>query len=289
VIGPRMDHGRVPNVLSVAGSDPSGGAGLQADLKTFAALEVFGCAAVSLLTAQNTHGVRATLPTPADFVTEQLRSVFDDVPIDAVKIGALGNADVVGAVADALTEFGARNVVVDPVVCSTSGRALLDADGITALCDRLLPLAAVITPNAAEAGALLRAAAPATRDEARDAARALYALGPAHVLITGGHIDDGDDCVDLLFDGRDFIELLVPRSAVTLLHGAGCTLSSAIAAFLAHGLSTAEACREAQRYVVIAIERSAALSAGGGARPLHQLGELWEHRASSTATSRVLA
>jgi hydroxymethylpyrimidine/phosphomethylpyrimidine kinase len=265
----------VPNVLTIAGSDPSGGAGIQADLRTFAALGVYGCAAVTLLTAQNTVEVTALLPTPADFLTLQLETLFADVTIDAVKIGALGNASVVSAVAGALRTQGSANIVLDPIVRSGSGAPLLDDGGVAAVRRELLPLALLVTPNAAEAGILAGMPAPATRERARDVARAVHAAGAANVLLTGGHVDDGAECVDLLFDGESFHEFRVPRAHAERVHGAGCTLSSAVAALLARGRSLPDACAEAQRFVAAAIEERELLGVGHGARPLHQMAGLW--------------
>ena len=271
----RLSGGMVPNVLSIAGSDPSGGAGIQGDLKTFAALGVHGCAVVSLLTAQNTRELTGVLPTPPEFVSLQLRAVFDDIEIHAVKVGALGNASVVGAVADALRAHGATNVVVDPVLCSSTGRSLLDGKGLAALRRELLPLATVVTPNAPEIGALLGTRAPGTLADVREAVRRLHADGAAHVLVTGGHVDDGDDCVDVLYDGVHVHEIRVRRVATVAAHGTGCALSSAIAAFLARGYDVLRACTEAQRFVVAAIAARSRLMVGRGAGPLHHLDALW--------------
>lgn len=265
----------VPNVLTIAGSDPSGGAGIQADLRTFAALGVFGCAAVSLLTAQNTREVTGLLATPADFVTLQLDTLFADVTVDAVKIGALGNASVVSAVAGALRSRRIANVVLDPIVRTGNGAPLLDDAGVAALRSELLPLALLVTPNAVEAGVLASRPAPSGREDARDVARALHAAGAMNILLTGGHIDDGPDCVDLLFDGRQFHEMRVPRVLTERLHGTGCTLSSAIAALLARGRSLPDACAEAQQFVATAIEECESLDVGHGALPLHQMASLW--------------
>jgi len=274
----------IPNVLSIAGSDPGGGAGIQADLRTFAALEVYGCAVVTLLTAQNTRGVAGVHLPPADFVALQLRTLLDDVSVDAVKIGALGGAGIVRAVAGVLRSDAVGPVVIDPVVRSGTGQALLDGDGLDALRRELMPLATLVTPNVPELGALLGTAVPATWQEIREAARALHGLGAAQLLVTGGHMDDGADCVDLLFDGVRFIELRTPRVPTAGTHGTGCTLSSAIAAFLARGFTVADACREAQRFVAAAIAASAALDVGGGSRPVHQLGTLW-HRVHGRTTA----
>lgn len=279
----------VPNVLTIAGSDPSGGAGIQADLRTFAALGVHGCAAVSLLTAQNTRAITGTLATPPDFLALQIETLFDDVAIDAVKIGALGNAGVVRAVARSLGGRRARNIVLDPVVRAGSGAPLLDEAGVEALRSELMPLVLLVTPNAPEAGVLAGVPAPATRRAAQDAARALHGAGAANVLLTGGHIDDGRECVDLLFDGRSFHELRVPRVAAGRTHGTGCTLSSAIAALLARGDALPEACAEAQRFVAAAIEERGALDVGSGSSPVHQLAGLWNLNAVTLQATEDLS
>lgn len=278
----------VPNVLTIAGSDPSGGAGIQADLRTFAALGVYGCAAVTLLTAQNTVEVTGLLSTPTDFLTLQLDTLFADVTVDAVKIGALGNASLVSAVAAALRTQGAVNVVLDPIVRAGSGAPLLDDTGVAALRE-LLPLTLLVTPNAAEAGILAGMPAPTSRERARDAARAIHAAGAANVLLTGGHIDDGTECVDLLFDGERFHELRVPRAQVGRVHGAGCTLSSAVAALLARGGSLPDACAEAQRFVAAAIEERESLDVGRGARPVHQMAGLWGTNVNATTEAAKLS
>jgi hydroxymethylpyrimidine/phosphomethylpyrimidine kinase len=260
----------MPNVLSIAGSDPSGGAGIQADLKTFAALGVYGCTAVTALTAQNTRGVSAVLATPAEFISRQLDAVFADVEIRAVKIGMLPCEAAVHAVSDALRKYGARQVVLDPVARASTGARMTDDEGLAALRRELLPLATVVTPNAEEAGLLAGGPPPTTTAEAGDAARALHALGPAYVLVTGGHIEGGV-CVDILFDGERVVSFASPRIDVADTHGTGCTLSSAIAAFLARGHDVPAACAAAQRFVGKAIEASGMLAVGGGVRPVHQM------------------
>ena len=278
----------IPNVLSIAGSDPGGGAGLQADLKTCAALEVNGCAVVTLLTAQNTRGVAGVHLPPAEFVALQLRTLLDDVAVDAVKIGALGSAGIVRAVAGVLRSHPAGPVVLDPVLRSGTGQVLLDRDGLDALRRELMPLATLVTPNVPEVGVLLGTDAPATRPEIREAARALHGLGAAQVLVTGGHLDDGAECVDILFDGIRFLEMRTPWVPTTGAHGTGCTLSSAIAAFLARGFTMADACREAQRFVAAAIAAGADLHAGSGRHPVHPLGALWRRaHGRTTALTEV--
>ncbi len=249
-----MSHDRVRAVLSIAGSDPSGGAGIQADLKTFAAFGVDGCAAIAALTAQNERGVSSILDVPAEFVAAQIAAVCDDREIDAVKVGMLGTAANVRAVAQSLRRFDARNIVVDPVLRATSGAALLDETGMEALRAELVPLATVLTPNASEAGALLATTAPSTVAEMHEAARALHVHGARWILITGGHVDtETSECVDVLFGDGEAVELRTPRVPGAGMHGSGCRLSSAIAALLAAGLSVPDACAHAQRFVARAI------------------------------------
>ena len=271
----------VPNVLSIAGSDPSGGAGIQADLKTFAALGAYGCAALTALTAQNTVEVSAVLPVPADFLRQQLETVFSDVRVDAVKIGMLGTADAVRTVAAVLHAYRPPWVVLDPVLRATAGARLLDADALAVLRDELLPLVTIITPNAREAGELLGIAPPQSVADARVAAERLLSCGAPAALITGGHLGDSDVCVDVLHDGHILWELSVPRVPGARGHGTGCTLSSAVAALLAQGCLLPQACAEAQQFVAASIRRGADLRVGRGAGPVHQLGELWTRAVAS--------
>ncbi len=283
------DHGRseaatrngIPaNVLSIAGSDTGGGAGIQADLKTFAALGVYGCTALTALTAQNTVAVRDVFPVPAEFVRRQLEAVFADIRVDAVKIGMLGTVDVVRTVADILRSHRPRFIVLDPVLRASTGARLMDADAVQAVRDELLPLVTVITPNAAEAGALLGTASPRSPAEARDAAAELVRRGARAVVITGGHLADAEVCVDVLYDGVTFRELRVTRVAGASTHGTGCTYSSAVAALLAQGRDLPQACADAQRFVANSIAHGAKLRVGQGAGPVHQFGELWERAPS---------
>jgi hydroxymethylpyrimidine/phosphomethylpyrimidine kinase len=245
--------GAVPHVLSIAGSDPSGGAGIQADLRTFALHGVYGCAAVTALTVQNARAVREVLPMDAEFVARQIETVFDDAEILAVKTGMLGTGLTGRAVARVLRDAVARNVVVDPVLKATAGAMLVDDDGIIAIRNVLLPLATIVTPNAAEAGVLLDGPPPRTIAEMHLAASAIRELGPRWVLVTGGHVEDGDDCVDVLAGEDGVRELRVPRVVGAVTHGTGCTLSSAIAALLALGHDVPDACARAQRFVSAAI------------------------------------
>jgi len=266
------DRGRVPNVLSVAGSDPSGGAGIQADLKTFAALGVFGCAVPTMLTAQSAARLTGTYAIPPDFVALQLSTVRDDVALHAAKIGALGDAAVARVVASTFARWAVGDLVVDPVFRSSSGATLLDDDGVRVLRDDIFPLARLVTPNAIEAGALLDVPRPATLGEMASAARTIrQRLGPAWVLVTGGHVDAGDECVDVLTDGDVLYEFCAPRIPGPPVHGAGCTLSSAIAAFLALGCDVPDACLNAQQYVAAAIAAATELTVGAGPTPLHHI------------------
>ena len=266
---------KVCNVLSIAGSDPSGGAGIQADLKTFSALGVYGCAAITTLTAQNTTGVSAVFPVPADFLRHQLDAVFSDVRIDAVKIGMLGSVDAIRTVAAALRLYRPAFVVLDPVLRATTGAELLPAGALATLCNELLPLVTLVTPNAHEAGVLAGRGAPQTITEARVLAALLLERGAAAVLVTGGHLTDSARSIDVLHDGLRIHEMSVPRVLAGETHGTGCTLSSAVAALLARGYALQEACALAQQFVADAISSSTALSVGRGAKPVHQLGRLW--------------
>lgn len=273
---------RVPNVLSIAGSDPSGGAGIQADLKTFAALGVYGCAALTALTAQNTVEVSAVLPVPADFLCQQLDAIFSDIHVDAVKIGMLGTAEAVRTVATALRAYRPPWVVLDPVLRATTGARLLDSDALDAVREELLPLATVVTPNAVEAGALLGITAPESVTATYSAAAALILRGAAAALVTGGHLKDTDFSIDVLHDGHEAREFRVRRVAGSA-HGTGCTLSAAIAALLARGKGLPRACSEAQKFVALSILRGADLHVGHGAGPVHQLGDLWSRAARVVA------
>lgn len=264
----------IPNVLSIAGSDPSGGAGIQADLKTFAALGVYGMAALSGLTAQNTRGVSAIQPLPPGFVAAQINAVFEDIRVDAVKLGMLGAAEVVAAVADCLRRWGPPAIVLDPVMVAKSGAALLADSAVERLRRELLPLATVVTPNLPEAGALLDAPPPTDLPAMREAARALHALGPAWVLLKGGHLP-GADCTDLLYDGREFVEFPGRRIETGNTHGTGCTLSAAIAAGLAHNLDMPQAIRDAKAYLTGAIAAADTLAVGHGHGPVQHLHAWW--------------
>ena len=248
--------------LTIAGSDSSGGAGIQADLKTFAALRVYGTSAITAVTAQNTMGVVSSAPLPADLVTAQIEAVAGDLQIDATKIGMLATAAIVEAVVAAIEELELPLVVVDPVLVSKSGQRLLDEDGVQALRAELLPLARVVTPNLPEAEAL-SGHRIASLAGARDAARRLQDMGAAAVLITGGH-GAGDELVDLLLDADTFHEFRTRRIETKNTHGTGCTFASAVAAHLALGHSLPEAAERAQQYVAGAIAHALAIGHGHG-------------------------
>jgi len=260
--------------LTIAGSDSSGGAGIQADLKTFAALGVYGASVITALTAQNTRGVTAIHDVPAGFIAAQIDAVFTDLDVRAVKIGMLSQVAAIEAVADGLDRHAAHNVVLDPVMVATSGDRLLAANAVAALRARLIPRALVITPNLPEAAALLDR--PVACDEAamEAQARALLALGPQAVLIKGGH-GKTRESVDLLVDAGGVTRLSAPRIATRNTHGTGCTLSSAIAAGLARGLDLASAARAAKAYVTDAIAGADVLEVGHGHGPLHHFHALW--------------
>ncbi|HEX6338698.1 MAG TPA: bifunctional hydroxymethylpyrimidine kinase/phosphomethylpyrimidine kinase [Jiangellaceae bacterium] len=261
-------------VLSVAGSDPSGGAGIQADLKTFSALGAYGAAAITALTAQNTRGVTGVFPVPATFVSEQLQALFTDLDVRAVKTGMLGDPDVVEAVAAAIRQYRVPNLVVDPVMVATSGDRLVSDDTVAAIRDRLVPLATIITPNLPEAAALLGWDA-VTPETATKAAEELRSLGANAALVKGGH-GDGDEAVDVLADPDGTYDYRAPRIRTRNTHGTGCTLSSAIAARLAQGASLREAVGVAKRYVTGALRAADSLRVGHGAGPVHHFHSWWE-------------
>ena len=247
--------------LTIAGSDSSGGAGIQADLKTFAALGVYGTSAITAVTAQSTAGVIDALILSADLVAAQIEAVAGDIDIHAVKTGMLGDAAIVEAVAAAIKELDLPLLVVDPVIASTSGSRLLDDDGVQMLRMELLPLAHVVTPNIPEAE-VLGGRRIASDADLKDAARRIHDMGGSSVIITGGHAGGGD-VRDVLFDGRVFSEFLVPRIDTPDARGTGCTFAAAVAAHLALGRPLAEAADLAQKYVAGAISRSIAIGKGG--------------------------
>ncbi len=263
-----------PVALSIAGSDPSGGAGIQADLKTFAALEVYGAAALTALTAQNTREVRALHDLPAAFVAAQIDCVLEDLDVAAVKTGMLSRTEVIEAVAGRLAAHRARNVVVDPVMVSKSGAALLAGEAVAVLRSALLPLAAVVTPNLPEAAALLAVAQGEILCDLEGACRRLLGLGPGAVVLKGGHAL-GPLSEDLFFDGRELLRLPARRVDTHNTHGTGCTFSAALAALLARGATPSEAARGAKAYVTGAIEGAREWRLGRGHGPVHHFHALW--------------
>jgi hydroxymethylpyrimidine/phosphomethylpyrimidine kinase len=259
--------------VTIAGSDSGGGAGIQADLKTFAAMGVYGASVIAALTAQNTRGVTAIHDVPAEFITAQMEAVFSDLHPGAVKIGMLGNAAAIDAVANGLEHYHAHNVVLDPVMIASSGDKLLRDDAIEAL-RKLIARARVITPNLPEAAALLGEAQAGNEDEMRAQAQKLLALGAEAVLIKGGH-GSGPESVDLLLEGVTYTRFAVPRIDTKNTHGTGCTLSSAIAAGLAKKLLLVDAVSDAKAYVSAAIAAADQLKIGSGHGPLHHFAKWW--------------
>ena len=252
----------VPIALTIAGSDSGGGAGIQADLKTFSAFRVFGTSVITAVTAQNSLGVHGVHNLPPAIVTAQLDAVLGDFPVAAAKIGMLSTADIVTAVADALRRHRFEQLVVDPVMIAKSGDPLLQLDAREALIREILPLALLVTPNLHEAAAL--AGIPVeTHADMAEAARRIHGRGPRHVLVKGGHLKD--DATDLLFDGRELLRFPGPRLESQNTHGTGCTLSAAIAAGLANGRPLPDAVRDAKAYVTAAIRGGFALGRGVGA------------------------
>jgi hydroxymethylpyrimidine/phosphomethylpyrimidine kinase len=250
--------------LTIAGSDSGAGAGIQADLKTFSALGVYGTSAITALTAQNTKGVTGVHLVPAEFVTQQIETVTSDLGCDAVKTGMLASAAIVEAVAASVEALELPNLVVDPVMIAKSGDRLLDPDAMQALKSTLLRLARVVTPNIPEAEVLTGMTIRSLADM-REAARRIMRFRPAAVIVKGGHMP-GDTVTDVLFDGDQLIEVSEPRVDGPHTHGTGCTFSAAIAAYLARGQSLAEATRGAKTYVTIAMQSG--IDIGGGHRPL---------------------
>jgi hydroxymethylpyrimidine/phosphomethylpyrimidine kinase len=262
--------------LTIAGSDSSGGAGVQADLKTFAAHGVYGTSALTAITAQSTTGVIAKLPLPADFVTSQIEAIAGDMTIDVVKTGMLATSAIIDAVAAAITSLELPSIVVDPVLASSSGQPLCDKEAVATLISELLPRARVLTPNVPEASRLLDQPIESL-DEAREAARRLQRMGPAAVVLKGGHLP-GDEVIDLLFDGHTMHEFRGPRIVTSTTHGTGCTFASAIAANLALGSTLPEAVRQAKAYVAGALRHGLPIGKGHG-----PLNHFWQIAAKADA------
>ncbi len=279
-----MPSRAVPNILSIAGIDPSGGAGVLADVKAISALGGFACAVVTALTAQNTRAVTGVLPTTPGFVGEQLDTLLADVRIGAVKIGMVGRADVIAKVAERLTHWRLAPIVLDPVMVAKSGDALLDRSASGALREVLLPLATILTPNLPEAGVLLEARPVETVKEMYRAAERLRSLmrddGARWVYLKGGHLP-GDEATDLLHDGDRMIELRAARVATSNTHGTGCTLSAALATLLPQSSDVPTAARRAKAYLTHALQHADELSVGGGHGPVHHFHALWQGQGPS--------
>jgi hydroxymethylpyrimidine/phosphomethylpyrimidine kinase len=265
---------RTPIAVTIAGSDSSGGAGIQADLKTFSALGVYGASVIAALTAQNTRGVTAIHDVPSAFIAAQIDAVFSDLAVGAVKIGMLSQPDAIRAVADGLEQYRQTNIVLDPVMVAASGDRLLAPEAIEVLRTLLIPRALIVTPNLPEAAAILETTVATNESEMREQGEKILALGCRAVLVKGGHAS-GAESVDLLVEPTAVARLAAERVATANTHGTGCTLSSAIAAGLAKGLDLAESVREAKAYVTAAIAASDRLAIGKGHGPVHHFHRWW--------------
>lgn len=265
--GNQKSQSPLGRVLSIAGSDSGGGAGIQADLKTCTALGCFGMTAVTALTAQNTVGVSAILEVPVEHVEAQIAAVFDDIGVDAVKTGMLSSAPIIETVAHTLKRYNTANIVVDPVMISKSGAALLRNDAVETLKKYLIPMATVLCPNIPEAEALAGISIHSKEDIA-SALRLLHDLGPDWVLLKGGHLHSAE-ATDYLYDGKNTITYAATRIDTANTHGTGCTYSAAIACYLASGELPASAVSKAKKYLTGAIRNSDRLHIGHGSGPLH--------------------
>jgi hydroxymethylpyrimidine/phosphomethylpyrimidine kinase len=273
----------IHNVATIAGVDPSGGAGVLADVKAISALGAYACAVVAALTAQNTRAVTGVLPVAPDFIARQIDTLFADVRIDALKIGMLGQAPVITTVAERLAHWKVPRVVLDPVMVAKSGDALLEKAAVGALREVLVPLALVITPNLPEAGVLLEARGPESVKEMTRAAEKLHRLmgsGERWVWLKGGHLPSGD-ATDLLFNGDRMTELSQQRVETKNTHGTGCTLSAALAALLPQSPDVLSAARSAKAYLTEALRQADALAVGQGHGPVHHFHALWPALRSS--------
>lgn len=257
-----------PIALTIAGSDSSGGAGIQADLKTFASLGVYGASVITALTAQNTNGVSGVHAVPPGFVTAQIDAVFSDLAVGAVKIGMVAERLTIDAIASGLQRWSPEHVVLDPVMVATSGDRLLAADAVEALRRQLIPLASVITPNLPEAAALLDAPVATSEDQVESQGRLLLSMGCRAVLVKGGH-GQGAESIDYLIDAQGTTALAAPRIATANTHGTGCSLSSAIAAGMARGEDLKTAVQNAKRWITAAIGAADRFTVGHGHGPVH--------------------
>jgi hydroxymethylpyrimidine/phosphomethylpyrimidine kinase len=267
--------------LTIAGSDSGGGAGIQADLKTFSALGVYSTSVITALTAQNTRAVTGIFPVEPAFIARQIDAVFDDIEVHSVKLGMLGGPAVIRTVAERLRHWRPRWIVLDPVMVAKSGDKLLPDDAVQALKDELLPLASIITPNLPEAAVLLGEAPVAERRRMPAVAARLQQLGVANVLLKGGHLEDGQSA-DVLLHGGEVLWQEAERIRTRNTHGTGCTLSAAIAAGLARGLPLPEAVGRAKRYITGAIRAADRLAIGHGHGPVHHFFETWPNGGNAT-------
>jgi hydroxymethylpyrimidine/phosphomethylpyrimidine kinase len=258
-------------VLTIAGSDSSGGAGIQADLKTFSAHGVFGMSVITAITAQNTQGVFAVQDITSDIIAKQIDAIFDDIEVDSLKIGMVSKIDTISTIAAKLKQYQAKNIVLDPVMVSKSGYHLLDPDAKDVLIKELIPLSQIITPNIPEAEVITGRSID-NLEQMKESAKIIYDMGPRFVLIKGGHLKD--DATDVFYDGKSFTHLEGKRIATKNTHGTGCTLSSAIASNLALGYDTIECIKRAKEYITVAIEHS--LSIGKGVGPTHHFYSLYK-------------
>ena len=272
----------LPRALTIAGSDSGGGAGIQADLKTFAALGVYGMSALTAITAQNTVGVLGVVELPASFVGLQIDAVLTDIGADAVKTGMLSNSEIIAVIAAKLQEYGVDNLVVDPVMVAKSGDPLLRPEARHALIEQLIPLAKVLTPNLQEARVLTGLEIDSLA-AMKEAARAIQRLVARHVVVKGGHLPGSPQSIDVLYDGHDFTEFAAPRLATKNTHGTGCTFASAIAAGLAKGQSVTEAVGAAKAYLNAVLWASAGLRLGQGHGPLNHFALLYLSPKTTTA------
>lgn len=264
----------IPNVLSIAGTDPTGGAGIHADLKTFSAQGAYGMAVVTAVVAQNTQGVRSFVTLEPNFIADQIDAVFEDVRVDAVKIGMVATAAIAEVIAGRLKHYGAQRIVLDPVMVAKSGHHLLRPDAIAAIRDVLVPLSTLITPNLPEAAVLLGVEPQWSAAEMQVRAKDLRKLGPEWVLLKGGHLEGSAESTDILLGSGGSVEFSAPRITTKNDHGTGCTLSAAIAALLPrYGME--ESVRRAKDYLSGALAASGELTVGHGHGPLHHFHALW--------------
>ena len=264
----------VYNVLSIAGSDPSGGAGIQADLKVFSAMRVYGMAVITALTAQNTTGVSQVKALDEDFVAEQIRMVFTDVKVHAVKIGMIANAEIADSVADTLSAVCNVPVILDPVMIAKGGAHLLAPDAVQSLRGKLVPIAEIVTPNLPESAALLDCDEAVSIDEMMDQAKLLLALGPRAVYLKGGHLN-GANSPDILMTADNVETLEGIRINTKNTHGTGCSLSAALAACRGRNLEVIEAAKASKEFIAKAISFADQMNVGKGHGPIHHFHALW--------------